>query len=144
MKWYAEDEKVVVPCVGIGTAQTPEARTAKVRLLKHTKVVTQTMRHVYMAVEARNGAVGMSVPRLRRERHFFLSPTMTKVRAGQITGPVLSVSWRTTKLTTRETLGTWTPLDSEMAVIEMNRDLERDRVERWIKDVFKGRAQSTS
>ncbi|KAE8999552.1 hypothetical protein PR001_g7205 [Phytophthora rubi] len=55
MKWYAEDEKVVVPFVGIGTAQTPEARTAKVRLLKHTKVVTQTMRHVHMTVEARNG-----------------------------------------------------------------------------------------
>ncbi|KAE9070650.1 hypothetical protein PF010_g26181 [Phytophthora fragariae] len=141
IKWYAEDEKVVVPFAGIGTAQTPGARTAKVRLLKQTKVVTQTMRRVHMAVEAPDGAVGMFVPRSRRQRYLFLAPTMTKVRAGQITVPVLSLAGRTTKLPTRETLGTWAPVDSEMEIIEMNGDLERDKVERWIKDVLKARVE---
>ncbi|KAE8998430.1 hypothetical protein PR001_g19320 [Phytophthora rubi] len=66
---------------------------------------------------------------------------MTKVRAGQITVPVLSLAGRTTKLPTRETLGTWAPVDAEMEIIEMNGDLERDKVERWIKDVLKARVE---
>ncbi|KAE8972798.1 hypothetical protein PR002_g26400, partial [Phytophthora rubi] len=58
MKWYADDEKIVVPFTGIGTSTARGTGAAKVRLLKQAKVVTQTMHHVHLAVEAPDGSVG--------------------------------------------------------------------------------------
>jgi len=40
MKWYDEDAKVVVPFSGIGAVSPPETQTAKVRLIRKTKVHT--------------------------------------------------------------------------------------------------------
>ncbi|KAE9342298.1 hypothetical protein PR003_g9549 [Phytophthora rubi] len=99
------------------------------------------MHHVHLAVEAPDGSVGMFVPKPRKERHLLLAPTVATVRAGRITVPVLSLAWRTTKLPTRETLGTWAPADADMEVLEVSGELDRAKV---IAEVLKARTEPLS
>jgi len=150
MKWYAEDVKMVVPFTGIGGAPQPEAQAAKVRLVRKAKVKTQTVHNVKLAVPAADGTTGVFMPRARhqdtakarRQQHLLLVPTVTTVRGGEITVPILSLMGRTTKLPSKEALGTWVPDDGEMEVLEVTGELDRERVKQWLDQELKGTQRS--
>lgn len=112
--------------------------------MKVTKVATQTRRNVHLAVPAVEGAVGIFTPKPRTERHLFLAPTVTKVKNGQVAVPVLSLQGCTTKLPSRETLGTWTPLEPDAEVHEISKDLDVDAVKKWLREVLMAREEPLS
>ncbi|GMF28427.1 unnamed protein product [Phytophthora fragariaefolia] len=58
MKRYHDDNKLVVPFMGVRTAAQRTTRMAKVWLLRRAKVRTQTVRNVDVSVPAEDGAVG--------------------------------------------------------------------------------------
>ncbi|GMF47516.1 unnamed protein product [Phytophthora fragariaefolia] len=135
MKWYSGDVKMVVPFTGIGTQQQQTARTAKVRLLRKAKVRTQTVHNVEVAVPVPDGSVGLFVPKTRKESHMMVAPTLVTVHGGKATVPILNLVGRTTKLPSREALGTWTPLSDEMEILELGGELDRDRVSTWLEEI---------
>ncbi|GMF40219.1 unnamed protein product [Phytophthora fragariaefolia] len=98
MKWYHDDNKLVVPFMGVRTAAQRTTRMAKVRLLRRAKVRTQKVRSVDVAVPAEDGAMGLFVPKARKEAHLLLAPTLVTVRDGKATVPVLNLVGRATKL----------------------------------------------
>lgn len=132
MKWYDDNDKLVVPFTGLGTSAQRNERVAKVRLLRRAKVQTQTVRNVEVAVPAEDGTVGLFVPKPRKERHLLVAPTVVTVRGGKATVPILNLVGRTTKLPSREALGTWTPLNEELEILELEGELDRERVSQWV------------
>jgi len=90
-------------------------------------------------VAAPKGTTGVFMPktrnqevaRARRWRHLLLAPTIATVREGGITVPILSLMGRTTKLPSKEALGTWVPNDGEMEIMEVTGELNRERVQQW-------------
>jgi hypothetical protein len=56
----------------------------KVRLIRQTKVVTQTLHNVKVTVEAPDGSLGLFMPKPRTERHLPLAPTLARVPDGSI------------------------------------------------------------
>lgn len=141
MKWYSGDDKVVMPFTGIGTAAPRELQTAKVRVLRSTKVVNRTRRNVHLVTPAPDGTVGVFTPKARSEPHLFLAPTLTKVENGQIVVPVLSLQGQTTKFPSKEALGTWTPMEAGTEVHDINGDVDVDAVKKWIRDVLLAREE---
>ncbi|GMF29522.1 unnamed protein product [Phytophthora fragariaefolia] len=144
MKWYTDDANVVVPFTGIGARSQQPTRMAKVRLIRQTKVITQTLHNVKLAVEAPDGSLGLFMPRPRAEEHLLLAPTLAKVCNGSIRVPVLSLAGRTTKLPSREILGMWVPSNEEMEVLEMTGELDREKVKSWLASILGAQAEPLS
>ncbi|POM66322.1 LOW QUALITY PROTEIN: Enzymatic Polyprotein [Phytophthora palmivora] len=134
MKWYAGDEKKVVP-FSCRIDDCLEARTARVQLFKKVKIRTGTCRNVELAVVASEGTEGLFVPTLGVEAHLLLAPTLTTVRDGKGTVPVMNLVGRTSKLPKKETLGTWTPTNDDMQVLAVTGELDRDGVQQWLAGV---------
>jgi hypothetical protein len=99
---------------------------------------------VRVAVEAPDSSLGLLMPKPRSERHLMLAPTLATVRDGSIRVPVLSLAARTTKLPSRETLGTWVPSNEEMEIIEMTGELDRAKVKGWLADILGAHAEPLS
>ncbi|KAG6612288.1 Gag-pol fusion protein [Phytophthora cinnamomi] len=105
----------------------------RVRLVRKTKVRTRTCHNVELAVAAPDGTVSLFTPDQRAEPHLLLAPTLTAVHDGKVTIPVLNLEGRTSKLPSREAQGTWAPTNEEVTVIEMQGELDHDRVRQWIE-----------
>ncbi|ETP43812.1 hypothetical protein F442_09526, partial [Phytophthora nicotianae P10297] len=134
MKWYDGDVKKVLPFTGVGTREQRK-RLAKVRLLKKAKVQAQTCHNVELAVSEPDGTVGLFQPRKRKEPYLLVAPTVTKVTSGRVKVPILNLMGKTTKLPSREALGTWTPLRDEMEILELKGELEPERVNKWLDEI---------
>ncbi|KAE9216132.1 hypothetical protein PF005_g9177 [Phytophthora fragariae] len=134
MKWYDEDVKKVVPFACTRTGQ-PDDQPAKVRLVRRARIQTQTCRNVAVAVAAPEGAVGVFMPRPRTKANLLLAPTLTTVREGKIVVPVLNLIGATTKLPSREVLGTWAPTSDDMTV-KLDGELTNAKVKRWLDEKF--------
>ncbi|KAE9178650.1 hypothetical protein PF002_g28021 [Phytophthora fragariae] len=135
MKWYDGDVKKVVPFACTRTGQ-PDDQPAKVRLVRRARMQTQTCRNVAVAVAAPEGAVGVFMPRPRTKANLLLAPTLTTVRGGKIVVPVLNLIGATTKLPSREVLGTWAPTSDDMTVMELDGELTNAKVKRWLDEKF--------
>ncbi|KAE9281076.1 hypothetical protein PR003_g27775, partial [Phytophthora rubi] len=135
MKWYDGDVKKVVPFACTRTGQ-PDDQPAKVRLVRRARMQTQTCRNVGVAVAAPEGAVGVFMPRPRTKANLLLAPTLTTVRGGKIVVPVLNLIGATTKLPSREVLGTWAPTSDDMTVMELDGELTNAKVKRWLDEKF--------
>lgn len=86
-----------------------------------------------LAVAAPEGTTGLFMPAVRGEQHLVLAPT---VRGGKVVVPVMNLVGSTTKLLTREALGTWTTASDEMHVLEVTGELDRARVRRWLAGLY--------
>ncbi|GMF58171.1 unnamed protein product [Phytophthora fragariaefolia] len=84
------------------------------------------------------------MPKPRTEEHLLLAPTLVKVCNGSIRVPVLSLAGRTTKLPSRETLGTWLPSNEEMEVLETTGELDREQVKGWLASIRRAQAEPLS
>ncbi|KAE9066016.1 hypothetical protein PF010_g27976 [Phytophthora fragariae] len=135
MKWYDGDVKKVVPFACTRTGQ-PDDQRAKVRLVRRARMQTQTCRNVAVAVAAPEGAVGVFMPRPRTKANLLLAPTLTTVRGGKIVVPVLNLIGATTKLPSREVIGTWAPTSDDMTVMELDGELTNAKVKRWLDEKF--------
>lgn len=135
MKWYDDGVKSVLPFVGVGTSEQRGARAAKVRLVRKAKVCTQTVHHVEVTVPAADGTVGVFVPRGRKEPHLIVAPTVVTVKDGKAVVPIMNLVGRTSKLPSKETLGTWIPARGELEILELNGELDRERVRVWLQEL---------
>ncbi|KAE8970320.1 hypothetical protein PF011_g26464 [Phytophthora fragariae] len=135
MKWYDGDVKKVVPFSCTRTGQ-PNDQPVKVRLVRRARMQTQTCRNVAVAVAAPEGAVGVFMLRPRTKANLLLAPTQTTVRGGKIVVPVLNLIGATTKLPSREVLGTWAPTSDDMTVMELDGELTNAKVKRWLDEKF--------
>ncbi|KAE9292058.1 hypothetical protein PR003_g24861, partial [Phytophthora rubi] len=135
MKWYDGDVKKVVPFSCTRTGQ-PDDQPAKVRLVRRARMQTQTCKNVAVAVAAPEGAVGVFMLRPRTKANLLLAPTQTTVRGGKIVVPVLNLIGATTKLPSREVLGTWAPTSDDMTAMELDGELTNAKVKRWLDEKF--------
>lgn len=144
MKWYDGDAKMVVPFTGIGTMQRQELQAAKVRVMKTVKVRTCTVCNVSMPVAAKDGTVGIFVPKSKCGVSCMITPTVTAVTDGKVKIPVVNPLEFGTRLPTRESLGTWTPLSDGTELHQVSGDMDRDAVKRWIREVLQARDEPLS
>lgn len=143
MKWYVDGTKKIVPftCQQQGDGEEP---MAKVRLVRQAKVRTQTCHKVAVAVPDPEGSTGIFVPKEVGGTHVLLAPTVATVRDGKIVVPVMNLIGKTAKLPSRETLGTWQPVREDMDLIEMNGDLDRDKVLQWLEGELQAKTEPLS
>ncbi|GMF52732.1 unnamed protein product [Phytophthora fragariaefolia] len=133
MKWYDGEVRMLLLFGGVGNSEQREARAAKVRLLRKAKVQTQTVHHVEVAVPAEDGEVGIMMPRTRKEKHLLVAPTLVTVKSGKEVVPILNLAGRTTKLPSKEKLGTWVLARGEPDILELDDELDRNRVAAWLE-----------
>ncbi|OWZ12778.1 hypothetical protein PHMEG_00014001 [Phytophthora megakarya] len=134
MKWFENDVKKVVPFTGIG-AKDQQERVAKIRLLRKTRIQTQTCHNVEVSVPEFDGTVGLFIPKKRKEPHLLVAPTLVTVKSGKVKVPVLNLVDKTKKLPSKEMLGTWTPPDDEMEVLKLGGALDHERVSQWLDEL---------
>ncbi|KAJ0391234.1 hypothetical protein P43SY_010678 [Pythium insidiosum] len=125
---YVEDENEVILPFTVGAV----GGTAAVRLVRGQKVPTQTHTTFRVPVAAPDGTVGVFEPLQRRQEWLMAPRTVTVVRQGHVTVPILNVLGRTTKLPARKQLGSWVPLGGDLEILEERGDLARRKVERWV------------
>ncbi|GMF55251.1 unnamed protein product [Phytophthora fragariaefolia] len=56
----------------------------------------------------------------------------------------MNLEGTTTKLPLREALGTWSPTEDEVGILQMDGEFERERVRRWIELIMKTQAEPLS
>ncbi|GMF26056.1 unnamed protein product [Phytophthora fragariaefolia] len=105
MNWYGDGVKKIVP-INYHQLTKEDKPSAKVRLVCKVKVRTQTHNRMVVAVAALEGSVGLYEPKSVGGVHILLVPTVTTVRGSKIVVPVLTLVGKTTKLPSREVLGT--------------------------------------
>ncbi|KAE8968787.1 hypothetical protein PR001_g27690 [Phytophthora rubi] len=132
MKWYDGGDKKVVPFSCTTTDEEAE-RTVQVRLVRKQRVQTQTCRQVELAVAAPEGTVGLFMPASGAEPHLMLAPTLTTVHDGKVVVPIMNLVGRTSKLPSREKLGTWTPTSEDMTIMEVTGEFDQARVKQWLE-----------
>ncbi|KAE9106716.1 hypothetical protein PF006_g21296 [Phytophthora fragariae] len=132
MKWYDGGDKKVVPFSCTTTDEEAE-RTVQVRLVRKQRVQTQTCRQVELAVAAPEGTVGLFMPASGAEPHLMLAPTLTTVHDGKVVVPIMNLVGRTSKLPSREKLGTWTPTNEDMTIMEVTGEFDQARVKQWLE-----------
>ncbi|KAJ0392607.1 hypothetical protein P43SY_003150 [Pythium insidiosum] len=125
---YAEDEIEIILPFNVSAAVGPGA----VRLVRGQKVRTETFATFRVPVAAPEGTVGIFEPTAQQQEWLMAPRTVTVVRQGHVTVPVLSVLGKTTKLPARKQLGAWVPLGKDLEVLEERGGLTRDKVQRWI------------
>ncbi|KAE9078508.1 hypothetical protein PF006_g27705, partial [Phytophthora fragariae] len=118
MKWYDGGDKKVVPFSCMTTDEEAE-RTVQVHLVRKQRVQAQTCRQMELAVAAPEGTVGLFMPASGAEPHLMLAPTLTTVHDGKVVVPIMNLVGRTSKLPSREKLGTWTPTNEDMPIMEV-------------------------
>ncbi|OWY94685.1 hypothetical protein PHMEG_00035513, partial [Phytophthora megakarya] len=64
-----------------------------------------------------------------------LAAAVTKVRNGKAPVPVINTHGGRVKLPSRRELGEWFPLDADMNVLEMNGELQRQRLKSWLSEL---------
>ncbi|KAG6613228.1 Gag-pol fusion protein [Phytophthora cinnamomi] len=96
---------------------------------------TQAVHNVEVAVPAKDGAMGLFMPRVRKQSHLLLALTLVTVRDGKAVVPVLNLVGRTPKLPSKGKLGTWVPTDREMDILELDGELDRERVSAWLESL---------
>lgn len=143
MKWYVDGTKKIVPFT-CHRQEDEEEPMAKVRLVRQAKVRTQTCHKVAVAVPDPEGSTGIFVPKEAGGTHVLLAPTVETVREGTIVVPVMNLIGKTAKLPSREALGTWQPVREDMDLIEMNGDLDRDKVLQWLESELQAKTEPLS
>ncbi|KAG6619339.1 Gag-pol fusion protein [Phytophthora cinnamomi] len=96
---------------------------------------TRAVHNVEVVVPAKDGAMGLFMPQVRKQSHLLLAPTLVTVRDGKAVVPVLNLVGRTSKLPSKEKLGTWVPTDREMDILELDGELDRERVSAWLESL---------
>ncbi|OWZ02854.1 LOW QUALITY PROTEIN: Gag-pol fusion protein [Phytophthora megakarya] len=71
----------------------------------------------------------------RNEPYLLVVPTLVTVKSGKVKVPILNLVGKTAKLPSKEMLGTWTPLDEEMDILDLGGDLERERMSEWLDQI---------
>ncbi|KAE8989886.1 hypothetical protein PR001_g21649 [Phytophthora rubi] len=136
----SDGRKVILPftCHGVTTLQQAgEQRQATVRLAKTIKLATNTQSVVRVTVDAADGTTGIFVPKAGSKRHLLMAPTLDTVQDGMVRVAVLNIEGRREKLPARAALGTWVPTEDTMKILEMNGELERARVAKWVSTLRK-------
>ncbi|KAE9166611.1 hypothetical protein PF002_g26225 [Phytophthora fragariae] len=131
----SDGRKVILPftCHGVTTLQQAgEQRQATVRLAKTIKLATNTQSVVRVTVDAADGTTGIFVPKASSKRHLLMAPTLDTVQDGMVRVAVLNIEGRREKLPARAALGTWVPTEDTMKFLEVNGELERARVAKWV------------
>ncbi|KAE9296025.1 hypothetical protein PR003_g23855 [Phytophthora rubi] len=132
MKWYDGGDKKVVPFSCMTTDEEAE-RTVQVRLVRKQRVQTQTCRQMELAVAAPEGTVGLFMPASGAEPHLMLAPTLTTVHDGKVVVSIMNLVGRTSKLPSREKLGTCTPTNEDMPIMEVTGEFDQARVKQWLE-----------
>ncbi|POM58645.1 LOW QUALITY PROTEIN: Hypothetical protein PHPALM_36685 [Phytophthora palmivora] len=127
--------KVILPCT---CCSIPSQRTCQysmaaiVRLARTVKLATNTRSIISIAVAGQEGSTGIFLPKPTFKRHLLLAPTLTTVLNGMAKVAVLNIEGKREKLPARADLGTWIPTNEMMEVLEMNGELQRERVAEWV------------
>ncbi|OWY93762.1 hypothetical protein PHMEG_00036719 [Phytophthora megakarya] len=118
-----------------------QPKKAVVRQAKTRKLRTNTYNIVKLHVDAEDGTTGIFMPKPISKRHLLLAPTVDIVRNETVRVQVLNVEGRREKLPAREALGTWIPVQEDMELLSVNRELERVRVAAWVSKLKKKDAE---
>ncbi|KAE8953097.1 hypothetical protein PF011_g32508 [Phytophthora fragariae] len=73
------------------------------------------------------------MPASGAEPHLMLAPTLTTVHDGKVVVPIMNLVGRTSKLPSREKLGTWTPTNEDMTIVEVTGEFDQARVKQWLE-----------
>ncbi|KAE8885742.1 hypothetical protein PF005_g18665 [Phytophthora fragariae] len=129
---YRSNEQDVIPFQTFdehgGTA------ASVVRMVRKTNVDAESIRRVEVAVAAGDGEQGVLIPK-PRDVVALLSAAVTTLHGGKAWVPVLNVVCGRAQLPQKDELGVWIPLTEDMTVLEMNRELRKERVEEWLADL---------
>ncbi|KAE9030761.1 hypothetical protein PR003_g11978 [Phytophthora rubi] len=102
------------------------------RLAKSVKLATNTRSAVRMKVDADDGTTGVFLPKPTTNRHWLIALTVDTVKDEMVGVVVLSMEGRREKLPAREALDMCIPTDDDMLILPLNRELERNRVVKWV------------
>ncbi|KAE9018635.1 hypothetical protein PR001_g14085 [Phytophthora rubi] len=136
----SDGRKVILPftCHGVATLQQAgEQRQATVRLTKTVKLTTNMQSVVRVVVDAADGTTGIFVPKAGSKRHLLMAPTLDTVQDGMVRVAVLNIEGGRETLPARTALGAWVPTEDTMKILEMNGELERARVAKWVSTLRK-------
>ncbi|KAG1697440.1 hypothetical protein DVH05_016314 [Phytophthora capsici] len=134
---YREKERrIIIPsrtdaesgCEGASTKVTA------VRIARRTQLTGNAVTPVEVSVAAPDGELGMFVP-TRCAGAVMLASTVTRAHNGKALVPMINAAPGRTKLPSNKELGVWIPIDSDMEVLEINGELERDRIKRWLDEI---------
>lgn len=60
---------------------------------------------------------------------------VTMVKNGKALVPAINARDGTVQLTSKRGLGTWIPLNDDVRVLELNGEMQRERVQRWLNNL---------
>lgn len=130
MRFTERKREVIVP---FRTFQDDgPARVYTVRAASRTKIDTQRVVPIEVAVAAEDGEVGVFLPRNQRGP-VMLGATVSVARGGKAVIPLLNVNGSRIKLPSQEELGTWVPIDEHLEILEMDDQLSTERVHEWVE-----------
>ncbi|OWZ06163.1 hypothetical protein PHMEG_00021619 [Phytophthora megakarya] len=110
------------------------SRLATVRLVRAVNLQRCAVQPVEVSVTAPDGAEGIFLPSGGCGA-VMLAAVGTKVRNGKAPVPVINTHGGRVKLPSRRELGEWFPLDADMNVLEMNGELQRQRMKSWLSEL---------
>lgn len=133
--YRAKERRVVIPF------RTDEvdggdnrARIAAVRMVRRTQLTGNAVTPVEVSVAAPDGELGMFVP-TRCTGAVMLASTVTRARDGKAIVPMINAAPGRTRLPSKKELGVWIPIADDMEVLEINGELNRDRVKTWLDEI---------
>ncbi|KAG1689145.1 hypothetical protein DVH05_002783 [Phytophthora capsici] len=135
---YREKERrVIIPfrTDAVTEGERVNARVAAVRMTRRTQLTGNAVTPVEVSVAAPDGELGMFVP-TRCAGAVMLASTVTRASNGKAIVPMINSVPGKTRLPSKKELGVWIPISEDMEVLEINGELERDRVKKlvgWIE-----------
>ncbi|KAE9181812.1 hypothetical protein PF004_g24423 [Phytophthora fragariae] len=132
VRYSRTGRNVVIPFRTCSTAGG--ARVAVVRMVRKRQLEGRTVTPVEVSVTAEDGETGIFLPAAYTGA-VMLAPTVTKVRNGKAWVPAVNAGGERARLPAKRELGTWIPVDSDVAVLKMSGELRRDRVKVWIDEL---------
>ncbi|KAE8881140.1 hypothetical protein PF010_g20966 [Phytophthora fragariae] len=130
---YRENERLVV--IPFRTFDSPTSgRIAAVRVARKMHLTSRSVTPIELAVVAKNGEKGVFVPTTRLGS-VMLAATVTEVQNGKVWIPAINGSDGRVKLPSKKILGTWVPLDEDVAVLEVNGELDHTNLRRWLDEL---------
>ncbi|OWY92175.1 hypothetical protein PHMEG_00038929 [Phytophthora megakarya] len=130
---YRNDERTGV--IPFRTFEGPtNGRIAAVRMARKTYLTSRSVTPIEVAVVAEDGEKGVFIPTTKLGS-VMLATTVTKVQNGRTWIPAVNGSEERVKLPSKKILGTWVPLDEDVAVLGVNGELEHSKLRSWLNEL---------
>ncbi|POM73499.1 LOW QUALITY PROTEIN: Gag-pol fusion protein [Phytophthora palmivora] len=129
LKYNERDYEVIIPFQTSNGRR--DATVATVKLVSTTSLQRRSVQPMEVAVAARDGENGIFIP-AKNHGAVLLATAVTTAKNGKILVPAVNAHSGRIRLPSKTALGSWIPVDDDMEVLNMNNELQYERVKDWL------------